>query len=135
MTKDSHLPEEPWCGPLWGRVAGTGGELDPELSGKVVGEDADEYVRLVSDPGPDRYVIRLAMCPELGEDTLLRSPTFVEGNDLTRAYSLVGDDDLEFVPVFHGSEQVELDRRLTCFLMKMKRSSGFHDFGFQRVSK
>ena len=109
-TKGSHLPEAPSRGTLWSRFAGAGGELDPELSGEVVGKDAGEHVRLVSDPGSDRYVIHLAMRLELGEDTLLRSPALVEGNDPTRAYSPVGDDDLEFVPVFHGSEQVELDR-------------------------
>ena len=43
-----------------------GGELDLELSGKVVGKDTCEYVRLVSDLGSDRYVIHLAMRLELG---------------------------------------------------------------------
>ena len=93
-----------------GSCCGHGGELDPEFSGEVVGEDAGEHVQLVSDSDPDRYVIHLAMRPELGEDTPMRPQALMEGNDLTRAYSLVGDDDLEFVPVFHGPEQVELGR-------------------------
>ena len=104
--KGSHLPEAPRRGTLWGRAAGTGIELDPELSGEVAGGDAGEHVRLVPDPDPDRYVIHSAMRPELGKSTLLRRPALVEGNDLTRAYSLVGDDDLEFVPVFLGSDQI-----------------------------
>ena len=49
---------------------------------------------------------------EFGEDTLLRTAAFVEGDDLAWGHSFVGDDDLEFVPVFGGLEQVELDRQL-----------------------
>ena len=49
---------------------------------------------------------------EFGEDALLRAPAFVECNDLARAHSFVGDDDLELVPVHGGLKQVELNRQL-----------------------
>ena len=84
--------------------------MDLQFAGEVVGEDSVEHVQLVSNQGPDRYVIDLVMCFELGEDTLLRSPAFMEGDDVMRAHSLVGDDDLDFVPILNGSERGELDR-------------------------
>ena len=46
--------------------------MDPQFAGDVMGKDVGGYVRLVADPGPDRYVIHPAMRPGLGEDTLLR---------------------------------------------------------------
>ena len=48
---------------------------------------------------------------ELGKDTLFRSTTLVEGNDLAWAGALVGHDDLEFVSIFGGLEQIDLNRR------------------------
>ena len=36
----------------------------------------------------------------------------MEGNDVARIRSLIGDDNLEFVAVFHRLEQVELYRIL-----------------------
>ena len=75
-------------------------------------ENAGEHVQLVADSGPDRYVIHLAVRLELGEDALLRATAFVECNDLARAHPLIGDDDLELVPIFGGLKQVELNRQL-----------------------
>ena len=48
---------------------------------------------------------------ELGKDALLRSTALVEGNDLARRGVFVGHDDLEFVAIFDGLEQIELKRR------------------------
>ena len=109
-AKGFHLPEAPQRGTLWGRTAGAAVDLDLEFAGEVVGKDAGEHVELVADPCPDRYVIHLAVRLEFGEDALLRPATFMEGNDVARVRPLVGDNGLEFIPVFNGLEQVELDR-------------------------
>ena len=86
-------------------------ELDLQLAGEAVSNKAGEHLQLVADPGLDRDVIHLAMRLEFGEDTLLRTAAFVDGDDPARAYSFVGEDDLEFAPVFCGLEQVGLYRQ------------------------
>ena len=113
-----------------------GRHLDLQFSGEVAGKDTGEHVRLVSDPGPDRHVIHLAMHLEFGEDVLLRPAALMEGNDVAQVRPLVGDDDLEFAAVLNRSGWIGcLCWRLTRFPMRMKRCLAFHDFGFQRVSK
>ena len=67
---------------------------------------------MAADPVPDRYVIHLGMPPELDEDALLQPPALMEDSYVAWVRSLVGDDDLEPVPVFKGSEQVGLDELL-----------------------
>ena len=115
-TKGPNLPEAPQRGTLCGRAPGARVELDLKLASEVVSNNAGEHVQLVADPGLDGYVVHLTMRLELGEDTLLRTAAFVEGNDLARVHSFVGDDDLEFVPVLSGLKQVELNRQLVLAL-------------------
>ena len=74
-------------------------------------ENAGEHISLIADTGGHGYVIHLAMRLEFSKDTFLRSTAVVEGNDLARAGALIGHDDLEFVTVFGGLEQIELNRR------------------------
>ena len=70
-AKGFHLPEAPQCGPLRGLADCTAADLDLQFAGEVAGKDVGEYVRLVSNPDPDRHVIHLAMRLEFGEDTCL----------------------------------------------------------------
>ena len=58
-------------------------------------KDAGDHVQLVADSDLDRYVIHQAMRLEFGEDALLRTTSFVEGNNLARTHSLIGEDDFE----------------------------------------
>ena len=57
----------------------------------------------------DRYVAHLAVRLELGKDSLLRPPSFVEENDLAWIGLVVGHDDLELVSIFDGLKQIELN--------------------------
>ena len=74
-------------------------------------ENAGEHVQLIADPRGHGDVIHLAMGFEFGKDTLLGSAALVECHDSACAGALIGDDDLEFVSIFDGPEQVELNRR------------------------
>ena len=74
-------------------------------------ENAGEHIQLIADKCGHGYVIHLAMRLEFSKDTLLRSTAIVECNDLARAAALIGHDDLEFVSIFDGLEQIELNRR------------------------
>jgi len=76
-----------------------------------MGENAGEHIQLIADTGGHGYVIHLAMRLEFSKGTLLRSTTFVECNDLARAGAVIGHDDLEFVSIFGGLEQIDLNRR------------------------
>ena len=51
---------------------------------------------------------------EFSKYALLRSAALVECNDLAWAVSLIAHDDLEFVAIFSGLEQIELNR---CFVL------------------
>ena len=51
----------------------------------------------------------LAVRLELGKDSLLRPPSFVEENDLAWIGHVVGHDDLELVSIFDGLKQIELN--------------------------
>ena len=87
-------------------------------------------MRLVAD----RDVIHSAMRFGFGEDILLRPRPSWKANDIARVRSLAGDDDLEFVSVFNGSDRHPV-------LVSDLPSDGdeavpaLHDFSFQRVSK
>jgi len=59
-----------------------------------MGQDRREQIDLIAHQGPHRHVVHLALALELGEDTLLGAPAFVEGDDLVDPGALVGHDHL-----------------------------------------
>ena len=74
-------------------------------------ENTGEHIQLIAGTRVNGYIIHLAMRLEFSKDTLLRSTALVECNDLAWAAALIGHDDLEFVSIFGGLEQIELNRR------------------------
>jgi hypothetical protein len=76
-----------------------------------VRKNAGEHIQLIANTRVHSYVIHLAMRLEFSKDTLLRSTALMECNDIVWAAALIGDDDLEFISIFGGLEQVELNRR------------------------
>ena len=77
-------------------------------------ENPGEHIQLVADTGGHGNVIHLAVRLEFGKDTFLRSTALVECNDPAWATLLIGHDDLEFVSIFGGLEQIELNG---CFIL------------------
>ena len=108
-AKGFDFAKAPQRGTFRRRAAGARRESHLEFAGEVVSENAGEHVQLVSNPRLDRYVAHLAVRLELGKDSLLRPPSFVEENDLAWIGLVVGHDDLELVSIFDGLKQIELN--------------------------
>ena len=108
-AKGFDFAKAPQRGTFRRRAAGARRESHLEFAGEVVSENAGEHVQLVSNPRLDRYVAHLAVRLELGKDSLLRPPSFVEENDLAWIGLVVGHDDLELVSIFGGLKQIELN--------------------------
>ena len=69
-----------------------------------MGQDRREQIDLIAHQDPHRHVVHLALALEVGKDTLLGAPAFVEGDDLADPGALVGHDHLEVVAGLLGNE-------------------------------
>ncbi len=77
-------------------------------------ENAGEHIQLIADKRGHGDVIHLAMRLKFSKDSLLGSAALVESNDPACAGTLIGHNDLEFVSILGGLEQIELKR---CFVL------------------
>jgi len=81
-----------------------------QVAVEVMGENRRKQENLIPCEGSCRNIIELPLGFQLSKNAFLRSSAIVKADDLTSPYCLVGDDDLELVPVNMRDEQIELDR-------------------------
>ncbi len=79
-----------------------------QLTVEVVGHDRRERPSLIGGAASAGNVIRLGLGLQLPEDRRLRAAPVVQRQELSRRESGVGEDHLELVPVFVGSEDIQM---------------------------
>ncbi len=113
-TQRFDFTEAPKCRPIGGRTTLPSDQLHLQFASKIVRQNTGEQIQLIADTRGHRYVIQLAMRLQFRKNTFLRSTALVECNDLARAGAFIDHDGLEFVTVFDGLKQIELNR---CFIL------------------
>jgi len=83
--------------------------LHMQFPGEIVSQESGEQIEFIADSSADGDIAHRTMSLEFAEDTLLRAPTFMKGDDVGGPEGFVGDDDLEVIAGLMGDEQIELD--------------------------
>jgi len=108
----TELFEGPQRRTFFGGVSDWFGAEHLQFAIEIVRHHSREHEGLIAGPGAVRNVVYLGLGLEFGEDSLLCLAPVVESEDLPGADGLVGNDNLEVVPVRVGDEEIQLDRTL-----------------------
>lgn len=104
----SQACEGPPRSTLFGRAALGLVSRHLQFAVEIVRHDGREQPSLVGGAAPAGDVIHLGFGFQLREDCLLGAAPVVQCQDLARGQCGVGQDDLELIPVFIGSEEIQL---------------------------
>ena len=107
--------ERPPRGALFGGAARRLLDRHLQLTVEVVGHDRREQPSLIGGAASAGDVIHLGLGLQLREDRLLRAAPVVQRQELSRRERGVGEDHLELVPVFVGSEEIQLQGSFALF--------------------